>query len=78
MSPIEIGFCFGMAWAAILVVWSLAEITTGDPSPWLLLVACVYEGFDLTPRGILFGAFWAFADGFISGYVIAWVLSIFW
>ncbi len=76
MSPVEIGFCLGIAWAAFLVVWSLAEITTGEPSPWLLLIAYIYEGFDLTPKGILLGAGWAFADGFISGYIIAWLWSL--
>ncbi|HEY9068763.1 MAG TPA: hypothetical protein VIV61_00830 [Candidatus Ozemobacteraceae bacterium] len=78
MTPLEVGILAGFAWAAILTVWALAEITSGDPSPWLLLVAAVYEGFDLTPRGILLGAGWAFADGFISGYLIAWLLSWIW
>ncbi|MFZ2957103.1 MAG: hypothetical protein WA705_09455 [Candidatus Ozemobacteraceae bacterium] len=81
MTPFEIGLCAGIVWAAILVVWALAEMTSGDPSPWLVMVACVYEGFDLTPRGLLFGAAWAFVDGFISGYVVSWlgtaILSLF-
>ncbi|OQA05808.1 MAG: hypothetical protein BWY66_02223 [bacterium ADurb.Bin374] len=78
MTPFEIGILVGMAWAAVLTVWALAEITSGEPSPWLLVVAVVYEGFDLTPRGILQGAAWAFADGFISGYVISWLASLIW
>ena len=75
MTPIELGICLGAVWSAILVVWSLADVTTGEPSPWLLVIACVYDGYDLTPRGIMFGAVWAFVDGFISGYVISWLLS---
>ena len=76
MTPFEVGLSLGIAWAAILVVWSLADVTTGEPSPWLLLITCIYHGFELTPVGILFGAVWAFADGFISGYVISYLWSL--
>jgi len=78
VTPLEIGILAGFVWSSILTVWALAEITSGEPSPWLLLVAAVYEGFDLTPRGILRGAVWAFADGFISGYLVTWLLSWVW
>jgi hypothetical protein len=62
-------------WAFALVVWTLAEITSGEPSPWLLLIAYIYEGFNFTPKGILVGAAWAFADGFISGFVISFLIN---
>ena len=75
MSPFEIGFLAGVVWAAVLVVWCLTEITSGEPSPWLLVIAHIYDGFNFTPKGIAMGALWAFADGFISGYIISWLLS---
>lgn len=75
MTPFEIGILAGMIWAFILIVWTLAEITTGEPSPWLLLVAYIYEGFNFSPKGILTGAAWAFADGFITGYVVSFLFS---
>jgi hypothetical protein len=78
MTPLEVGICLGLVWSAILTVWSLADLTTGDPSPWLLLVACVYDGFDLTPRGITLGAVWAFVDGCVSGWFLATLVSYFW
>ncbi len=77
MSPFEIGILAGMIWAFALIVWTLTEITSGEPSPWLMLVAYIYEGFNFTPVGILKGAAWAFADGFISGYVISFILQWF-
>lgn len=77
MTPLEVGFLLGVVWAALLSVWALAELTTGEPTPWLLLVACVYDGFDFSPKGILWGALWAFVDGFVSGYLlwslVSWV-----
>jgi hypothetical protein len=77
MTPLEIGILAGIMWAFALVVWTLAEITGGEPSPLLLLIAYIYEGFNFTPRGILIGACWAFADGFISGYVISFIIKWF-
>lgn len=75
MTPFEIGILAGMIWSFALVVWTLAEITSGEPSPWLMLVAYIYEGFNFTPAGILKGASWAFADGFISGYIISLLIQ---
>ena len=63
MTPIEVGFLAGLMWAFALVVWTLAEITSGEPSPWLILIAYIYEGFNFTPKGIMIGAGWAFTDG---------------
>ncbi|HAE38409.1 MAG TPA: hypothetical protein DCG57_07195 [Candidatus Riflebacteria bacterium] len=77
MTPFEIGILAGMIWAFALVVWTLAEITTGEPSTWLMLVVFIYEGFNFTPRGILTGAAWAFVDGFITGYVVSFIISWF-
>jgi len=75
MSPLEIGILSGLMWAFVLVVWTLTEVTSGEPSPWLMLIVYIYEGFSFTPKGILIGASWAFADGFISGYIISLLLS---
>ena len=73
MTPFEIGILGGFAWAAILVVWALADLTSGEPSPYLVLVGFVYEGFDYSWKGIFIGALWAFADGFISGFCLWWL-----
>lgn len=77
MTPFEIGILVGIMWAFTLVIWTLAELTGGEPSPWLLLVAYIYEGFNFTPKGIMIGAVWAFVDGFVSGYVIWAIISWF-
>lgn len=75
MTPFEIGILTGMMWAFVLVVWTLSELTSGEPSPWLMLIVYIYDGFNFSPRGILIGASWAFVDGFITGYIISYVLT---
>ncbi|MBI3038486.1 hypothetical protein HYY75_05460 [bacterium] len=74
MTSFEVGICTGIVWAAILVVWTLADITTGEPSQLLLLISLIYDGYDFTPKGLLVGALWAFVDGFYSGYIISWIV----
>ena len=71
LTPIDIGLLTGIIWAFVLMIWALADITTGEPSTLLILVAYIYEGFNFTPKGILFGGVWAFVDGFISGFVLS-------
>lgn len=75
MTPFDIGLIAGLVWASVLVVWALADMTSGETSPLLILVSCIYEGFDFSPRGLCVGAGWAFADGFISGYLISFLVS---
>ena len=76
MSPLEIGFIAGFVWAVVLTVWALVAVTIGEASPLLVLITYVYEGFEFTAKGILIGAAWAFADGFVSGFVIAYLIKI--
>lgn len=76
MTPFEIGFLAGLVWAITLVVWVLVSMTSGEASQWLVLVAYIYDGFDFSPKGIFKGATWAFADGFVSAYVISYVIQL--
>ena len=75
MTPLDAGILAGLMWAFTLVIWTLAEVTTGEPSPWLILVAYIYDGFNFTTKGILIGATWAFVDGFISGFIISSIIT---
>ncbi len=76
MTPLEIGFIVGFVWAIVLTVWALVAVTIGEVSPLLALITYVYEGFEFTAKGILVGAGWAFADGFVSGFVIAYLFKV--
>ncbi len=76
LTPFEIGLLAGLIWAIVLIVWALVSMTSGEASQWLVLVAYIYEGFDFSTGGLLKGAAWAFADGFVSAYVISYVIQL--
>ncbi len=76
MTTFEIAFLSGFAWALTLVVWTLATITSGTKNHLLVIVAYVYEGFNFTAKGIAKGAAWAFADGFVTAYLVVYVVKL--
>lgn len=76
MTTLEIALLFGFIWAITLVVWALASITSGERSNLLLMVAYVYEGFNFSTKGIVLGAAWAFADGFVTAYLVTCLLRL--
>lgn len=76
MTCIEIGVLAGLLWAFALVVWALTEMTLGEADRLLIMVMYIYEGFTFTPKGILIGACWAFADGFIAGYLFGLLINL--
>ncbi len=57
-------------WAGVNIKWSWGE-------PFLDLIGSAYRGFALTGDGILIGAVWAFADGFIGCAAFAWLYNKF-
>lgn len=76
MTPLEIGIVAGVVWALVLTVWALVSVTLGEASHWIVLITYIYEGFDFSAKGILIGAAWAFCDGFVSGFVLAYLFKI--
>lgn len=69
MTPVELGCLLGTMWSSVLVSWTLADRFGDEPHPWLVLLREIYAGFDFTLGGMLIGSVWAFADGFLTGYV---------
>lgn len=60
----------GVLWAGVVLGLGLtARIGWGDE--WRDLLADLYVGYDSTDRGLVVGALWAFADGFVGAYLLA-------
>ena len=74
------GTAFGMAmgtlWAGAVVFLGLtARLGWGEK--WRDLLADVYIGYNSTSRGLAVGAGWAFVDGFVGAYLLAWLYNRF-
>lgn len=44
---------------------------------WRDLLSDVYLGYDPTNQGLLVGAVWAFAEGFVGASLLAWLYNLF-
>jgi len=51
-------------------------IVEGPNPNELLTVGHVYRGFNVTPLGSLFGLIWGFGDGWITGFLFAWLYNL--
>lgn len=73
-SPNALGIAIGILWAFYVVFcgitaifgWGLALVHT---------LASLYIGYGPSILGALIGAVWAFLDGYIAGFVIAWLYN---
>ena len=71
-----LGRAVGLLWAGAVVVLGItARLGWGDE--WRDLLSDVYLGYDSTPSGITIGAVWAFVDGFVGAYLLAWLYNLF-
>ncbi len=75
ISPCALGGAFGILSAVAVLAIALLAHFVHYGVPWVKLVASLYLGFDTNPLGILIGVLWAFADGYIFGFVLAWLYN---
>ena len=64
-----------LMWGALLffVTWwiILFDGPTGEP----LLIGRIYRGYDISALGSVIGLAWASVDGFIGGFLFAWIYN---
>jgi hypothetical protein len=71
-----LGKAMGMLWAGAVLLLGLTA-RHGWGSEWQDLLSDVYLGYDSTNQGLVIGAIWAFADGFVGAYFLAWLYNRF-
>ncbi|PIZ70738.1 hypothetical protein COY07_06190 [Candidatus Peregrinibacteria bacterium CG_4_10_14_0_2_um_filter_43_11] len=71
------GLAFGLLWALGVAFLSITAMYFGYGTEWVDLMGTVYLGAAGTWQGVLLGTVWAFADGFIGGYLLAWLYNRF-
>lgn len=71
-----LGKAMGSLWAGAVVVLGLTA-RRGWGEEWRDLLADVYLGYDSTNQGLVVGAVWAFADGFVGANLLAWLYNLF-
>lgn len=75
LSPLALGFALGVMWAIGLFALGILSMLTGYGSEMVTLMGTVYLGYSATFLGSIIGAVWALVDGFIGGYILAWLYN---
>lgn len=77
LGVISLGVALGVTSAIFVVLLGLFAAMTDWGVPIVAILSTVYLGYAPTLVGIVAGAVWAFADGFIAGVMIAWLYNRF-
>lgn len=72
------GAAIGVASAVLLAAVTIAVIAGGDPAmkKGLGLLANYFAGFRVSVSGAVIGALWAFAVGFVIGWLVAFTRNL--
>jgi len=73
--PKKLALTFGILWGASTLILGLICMLTGWGIDLVEILGSVYIGYDSTVLGSIIGGAWGFADGFIGGYLIAWLYN---
>jgi len=74
LQPLALGIAFGLVWAiGVFLAGIFAMFNWGNA--FVATIASFYLGYGASVVGALIGALWAIVDGFVAGYVIAWIYN---
>ena len=65
----------GIVWGLALFMLAWWVIATGGGDSSTTALGQVYKGYAFSPMGSVIGLLWGFADGFIGGFVFAWLYN---
>lgn len=71
-----LGKAMGLLWAGAVAVLGM-RARRGWGEDWQALLSDVSPGSDSATTGGVIGAVWAFADGFVGAYLLAWLYNLF-
>lgn len=75
LHAVKFGLAIGIVWAAVCFIMSFTAMWFGWCDIMVELMASIYIGYSPTVAGAFIGLVWALADGFIGGFVVAWLYN---
>ena len=73
LNPTAFGLSLGLLWSVGCFILVLLATYIGYGAELVQLLGTVYWGVENTLIGALISLPWAFADGFIGGFLLAWL-----
>ncbi|MCC5832421.1 MAG: bacteriophage holin [Chlamydiales bacterium] len=74
--PGKLGLSGGILWGLLLFCMTWISMYTGYGMFWLSKWIDAYPGYELSMAGSFIGLAYAFIDGFVSLFLIAWVYNL--
>ena len=71
------GLSIGLVWAFGVFIMGIIDVIYGFGHQFVDAVGTLYYGYEGTVLGSIIGAGWALLDGFIFGFLIAWLYNLF-
>lgn len=69
------GLAGGILWGLFLLVFTFIAFFTGYWMTLMKAITYLYPGYKVTVFGAFIGLLWGFVDGFICGYLFAWIYN---
>ncbi|MDD3029325.1 MAG: bacteriophage holin [Alphaproteobacteria bacterium] len=74
LHPLALGLSFGAVWALAVFILGLVSLW-GWGTSLVSSLSSLYIGYTSTFGGACIGALWAFIDGFVGGFLVAWIYN---
>ena len=75
LGPVSLGIALGIIWAATTMVLGLIAALLGWGVLIVQVLSSLYVGYSPSIIGIISGGVWGFADGFVFGFLVAWLYN---
>jgi len=77
LRPLSLGLAIGILWGAGVLLMGLIAALSGWASEAVVVLGSMYIGYSASVAGSLIGTVWALVDGFVFGFIIAWLYNRF-
>ena len=72
--PLALGIAIGVLWSVSIFFAAIAAMF-GWGTAFVQVIASFYIGYGASIGGAIIGAIWAAVDGFVGGYLLAWIYN---
>ena len=75
MNAKKLGLAGGILWGLYIFICTMLSVFTGYGKLWLTILTDAYPGFMISVGGAFVGFLYAFLDGFIALFLLAWLYN---
>jgi hypothetical protein len=77
LNPLAAGLSMSVLWGLCMLLCTVSSLKWGYGQEFLELMMDVYPGYEMSAKGAVIGMLYGLADGFIGGFLVAWLYNVF-